>query len=118
MIGRIWRGATRAEDADEYLAYLERTGLAAYRATPGNRGALVLRRVREGRAELAIVTLWDSEDAVRAFAGDDATRAVFSDVDDRYLVARDERATHHALAWGAVDDDLGALLGALAGGAR
>ncbi len=45
MIARIWRGVTRAAHADEYLAYLNATGLPAYRATPGNRGVRVLRRI-------------------------------------------------------------------------
>lgn len=33
-VARSWRGATRREDADRYLAYLERTGFKAYRETP------------------------------------------------------------------------------------
>ena len=51
MIARTWRGATRAADAEEYLGYLERTGLRQYRETPGNRGVLCLRRVTEDRAD-------------------------------------------------------------------
>jgi hypothetical protein len=31
MIVRIWRGATRAEDADAYAEYLRRTGVKEYR---------------------------------------------------------------------------------------
>ena len=45
MIARIWRGHTRAEDAESYTKFIERTGLADYRATPGNVGAAILRRV-------------------------------------------------------------------------
>ena len=53
MIARTWRGSTRASDADAYLEYLQRTGLRAYRETPGNMGAFALRRVREiGRAHV------------------------------------------------------------------
>lgn len=95
MIARTWWGATRAEDADAYLAYLEATGLRAYRATPGNRGAYALRRLVDGRAEFLLVSLWDSMDAVRAFAGPDPERAVFYDEDARFLVARDAHVAHH-----------------------
>jgi len=42
MIARIWRGETRAEVADPYAAYLDRTGAADCRKTPGNRGVRVL----------------------------------------------------------------------------
>ena len=95
MLARVWRGATAAEDAEAYLDYLERTGLAAYRATPGNAGAFALRRVVDGRAEFVLLTLWESEADVRRFAGPDAGRAVFYPDDDRFLVERDECATHY-----------------------
>jgi heme-degrading monooxygenase HmoA len=95
MIARTWWGATAAADAEAYVAYLHRTGFAEYRKTPGNLGVLALRRVADGRAEFLLLTLWESEDAIRRFAGDDIERAVFYPEDDRYLVARDEHVTHY-----------------------
>src|SRR2546428_3053368 len=38
MIARIWRGETRADRAEAYTAYLEKTGATECRETPGNRG--------------------------------------------------------------------------------
>jgi heme-degrading monooxygenase HmoA len=99
VIARTWAGTTRAADADAYLEYLHATGLAAYRATPGNRGALALRRIEGDRAEFLLLTLWDSEDAIRRFAGDDIGRAVFYPEDDRFLVARDEQVTHYEVVY-------------------
>ena len=99
MIARSWAGATRAADADAYLDYLHATGLAEYRATPGNRGVLALRRIVGDRAEFLLVTLWQSEEAIRRFAGDDMERAVFYPEDDRYLVARDERVRHYEVVF-------------------
>ncbi len=95
MIARTWTGAVRAEDADPYLDYLERTGLTAYRETPGNRGVFALRRIEGDRCEYILITLWDSMDAVKAFAGDDVETAVFYPEDDRFLVDRDRTATHY-----------------------
>jgi heme-degrading monooxygenase HmoA len=99
MIARTWAGATRAADADAYLDYLHATGLSAYRATPGNRGVLALRRVEGDRAEFLLLSLWDSEDAIRRFAGDDIGRAVFYAEDERFLVARDEQVNHYEVAF-------------------
>jgi heme-degrading monooxygenase HmoA len=99
MIARTWAGATRAADADAYLHYLHATGLAEYRATPGNRGVLALRRLTGERAEFLLVTLWDSEEAIRRFAGEDMERAVFYDEDERYLIARDERVRHYEVVF-------------------
>ena len=94
MIARTWRGATRAADADDYVRYLEQTGLREFRATPGNRGALALLRRTGDRAEFLLLSLWEDEEAIRRFAGDDLERAVFYPEDDRFLVARDERVGH------------------------
>jgi heme-degrading monooxygenase HmoA len=94
MIARTWRGATKAEDAEAYLEYLHKTGFRGFRETPGNLGALGLRRIANGRAVFLIVSLWESEDAIRRFAGDDIERAVFFPEDDRFLVERDDRVEH------------------------
>lgn len=99
MIARTWAGATRAADADACLDYLHATGLAAYRATPGNRGVLALRRVEGDRAEFLLLTLWDSESAIRRFAGDDIGRAVFYPEDERFLVTRDEHVNHYEVVF-------------------
>ena len=86
MIARIWRGSTRTKQADEYLAYLHETGLKDYRATPGNKGAWVLRRPVGDQTEFVTLTFWDSLDAVRAFAGDDYERAVYYPEDTAFLL--------------------------------
>jgi heme-degrading monooxygenase HmoA len=108
VIARTWRGWTAAADADTYLAYLEHTGLAAFRATPGNRGAWALRRIVGDRAEFFVVSFWDSMDAVRRFAGPAAERAVFYPDDDRYLIQRDEHVDHYDVAHARFPSDVAA----------
>ena len=95
MIARVWCGSTRAEDADEYAAYVEETGLRGARALPGSRGTLLLRRERDGRAEFQTILLFDSLDDVRGFAGDEIDVAVFYPEDDRYLVDRELDVGHY-----------------------
>jgi heme-degrading monooxygenase HmoA len=99
MIARTWRGATRAEDADAYLEYLEQTGLAEYRKTPGNRSVLGLRRVVDDRAEFLLISLWESEEAIRGFAGQDIDRAVFYPEDERFLIERDNHVSHYQVVF-------------------
>jgi heme-degrading monooxygenase HmoA len=94
MIARIWKGAVRQPDGDAYARYMQQTGVAAYAATPGNRGVWMLRRNVGDRAEFVMFTLWESLDAVRAFAGEQYERAVFYPDDDRFLVERDLTSTH------------------------
>jgi heme-degrading monooxygenase HmoA len=99
MIARIWRGRTLPDRSDDYLTVLERTGLAEYRATPGNRGVLVLRRESEGAAEFTILTLWDSMDAIRGFAGDDPERAKYYADDREFLLEMEPMVDHYEVAW-------------------
>ncbi len=50
-IARMWRGRTRAEDAEAFTAYLEATGVRELRDTPGSERVLVLRRLDGDIAE-------------------------------------------------------------------
>ena len=95
MIARTWRGATKASDGDAYVEYLEKTGIREYKATPGNKGVIALRRERDGKTEFLLVSLWDGWDAIKAFAGPTPERAVFYPEDDRFLVERDNHVDHY-----------------------
>ena len=95
MIARIWRGWVRADDRAAYVDYIERTGLAEYRDTPGNQGAWMLARdLDDGRVEIVTLSFWESREVIAGFAGEDISRAVFYPEDDRYLVDRETTVTH------------------------
>lgn len=98
MIARTWRGATAHSDADAYVEFLDRTGVAECRATPGNLGVYVLRRPLADRTEFLFVSLWDDEASIRRFAGDDITQARFYPEDEGFLVDRDRHVTHYTVA--------------------
>lgn len=95
MIARIWRGETTAAHADAYLDYLRRTSVAEAPTIPGNRGMHILRRITGERAEFMTIILWDSLDAIRAFAGEEIEKAVFYPEDDAYLIRKELTVTHY-----------------------
>lgn len=103
MIARVWTGRTRAEDADAYLRYVEETGAAQQRATPGNRGSWILRHVDGKEAEFQVISLWESEDHIRAFAGEDVERAVYYPEDERYLLEMSPAVAHYEV-FGTAED--------------
>jgi heme-degrading monooxygenase HmoA len=98
MIARMWRGRTPASKADTYLEYLRATGIKEYAATAGNEGVLVLRRVSGDDAEFLLISLWESEEAIRRFAGEDLERAVYYPEDDEYLLEREPTVVHYEVA--------------------
>lgn len=95
MIARMWHGAVRAAKADEYHAYLLRTGVPELRATPGNCGVYVLRRFEGDVAHFVLVSLWESLDAIRAFAGQEISRARYYPEDKDYLLGLEPMVTHY-----------------------
>jgi heme-degrading monooxygenase HmoA len=107
MIMRTWRGAVRPEDADRYLEHQAGTGVREYRETPGNLGAMVLRRSVDALIEVTTISFWTSIDAVRAFAGDDPEQAKFYPGDDELLVEKDLHVHHFEIV--SSDLDLAAL---------
>jgi heme-degrading monooxygenase HmoA len=95
MIARVWRGTTRAEDAEAYASYMGGTGGEALAAMLGNQGVYMLRRIQGVTAEFVMISLWESEEAIRGFAGDDIDVAVLFPDDDRYLIDRELAVSHY-----------------------
>ncbi|MBO0797201.1 MAG: antibiotic biosynthesis monooxygenase [Blastocatellia bacterium] len=94
-IVRIWHGETLAESADEYLEYLQRTGMPDYRAAPGNCGAFVLRRIEGERTHFLTISLWDSLESVKGFAGEDYELASYYPEDEKFLLAFEPTVQHY-----------------------
>jgi heme-degrading monooxygenase HmoA len=94
MIARIWHGTTREADGERYLAYLRRTGEKDCRETPGNRGVLILREIRDGTADFLFISLWDSMESIHAFAGDDVERARYYPEDREMLLELEPNVRH------------------------
>ena len=96
MILRMWRGWVSVGQAEEYIRYIEKTGLPGYRATDGNQGCqLVTRDLGDGRCEVITLSWWESLDVIRGFAGDDINVAKFYPEDDEYLVDRELTVSHY-----------------------
>jgi heme-degrading monooxygenase HmoA len=95
VIARTWTGVVRRADADAYAGYIRDTGFAEYGRTAGNRGAWMLRRDDGDRTEFVTLSLWDSVDAIKAFAGEDIEAAVLYLEDERYLIDGQSRVTHY-----------------------
>jgi heme-degrading monooxygenase HmoA len=95
MIVRSWRGTTKSSDADEYFEYLLHTGVKFYQTTPGNLGVFVLKRDLEAKTEFLLLSLWESMEAVKRFAGPEPQRAVFYPEDEAFLVDYETTVDHY-----------------------
>lgn len=97
MIVRTWTGRTAPEDADEYERLVTEEILPSIAATAGEgyRGHEVARRRREDSVEFLTLLRFDSDDAVRAMAGEEYERAHVPPEARELLADYDEYATHY-----------------------
>ena len=94
MIARHWRGWTTAENADAYESLLKEKVLPGLKGIKGYRGGYVLRRDVPDAVEFVVINLFDSLDAVKAFAGPDYPVAVF-EPEARVLLSKVEPLASH-----------------------
>jgi len=94
MIARRWHGLIPEAKSADYLKLMADVGLADYVSTPGNRGAWCIHRHSGDVVHVEMFTLWDDEDAVRRFAGDDMLRAKYYDFDPDYLLELEPEVMH------------------------
>jgi heme-degrading monooxygenase HmoA len=71
--------------------------IPGYRSTPGNKGAYALRRMEGDTAHFLMITFWESEETIRAFAGDDITVAKCYDFDKDFLIEMEPRSAHYEM---------------------
>ena len=97
MIARHWTGVARRDAADSYVAHLENETFPRLASLPGFLRATILRREVDAGVEFRIVSVWESEQSIRAFAGADVEAAVVPDVVQLMMVHYDRRATHYEI---------------------
>lgn len=94
MIARLWRGWTSRENADAYERLLRERVLPGLKRLDGYRGAYILRQEDNEEVEFVVMNLFESLEAVPAFAGPEYTVPVF-DPEARQLLSKVEPIARH-----------------------
>jgi len=110
MIARVWRGVVARDRQAAYVTYVDTTGVAEYRRADGCRLSMILTRDlandpdtsendtraphHTSRAEVIAFSIWDSEAAIQAFAGEDINAMVLYPEDKDFLLETPS-LTHH-----------------------
>jgi heme-degrading monooxygenase HmoA len=95
LIARLWHGWASAENADAYERLLEDEVIPDIDRIDGYCGAYLLRRKLSEAVEFVTLTFFESQDALRAFAGDDFEAAVIHEEAGRLLSRYDQRSAHY-----------------------
>ncbi|GAA0265718.1 hypothetical protein GCM10009527_072360 [Actinomadura nitritigenes] len=104
MIARVWRATATPEGAEAYRAHFTGSVLPTLRRLDGHRGAYLFRLDRDDLVDLEVMTLWESDEAIRAFAGTDMTTAVVEPEARAVLLTYDETVSHRTVVVDTVND--------------
>lgn len=98
MISRQWTGIAKPSEAELYARHLREDTFPRLARIRGFIRAAILRRTVPKGEEFLIVTIWESFDAIRQFAGNDPERAVVPAVVHDMMVEYDRVVKHYTVA--------------------
>ena len=98
MICRMWHGRTSRTKADAYASFLVQRAIPDYRSVQGNIDVAILRREEGEITHFLTVTHWQSEAAIRAFAGDELLKAKYYPEDRDFLLELEPTVQHYVVA--------------------
>lgn len=99
MIARVWRCVAAHEKVGGYLAHFEHSVAEELNRIDGYRGAYILQRDLDDGVELTVQTLWESMDAIRAFAGEQVDQAVVAPAAQAVLRSYEKTVTHYMVVY-------------------
>jgi heme-degrading monooxygenase HmoA len=97
MIVRTWHGRTWREDADAYEKFTVERAVPDYSSVAGLKKLFFTRRDEGDVAHFLLITIWESMDAVKRFAGEDPAKAKYYPEDDRFLLEKEPNSLNHAV---------------------
>lgn len=95
MIARTWHGQAPAHAADGYVAHLRDAVIPTLESLPGFQGLFLLRRETNEGTDFGVISMWESMEAIRSFAGASPERAVVAPEGRALLSSFDEHVKHH-----------------------
>ena len=98
MIARVWHGYTKPEHASAYENMLKPELLPGIGKVKGYKESYLLRRNVGDEVEFVTMILWESIDAIRAFAGPDYESSIVPEDRRQYLTRHDAKALHYEVA--------------------
>jgi heme-degrading monooxygenase HmoA len=96
-VARIWHGRVPDARAEEYYAYLKSAGITKLEKIPGNLGADVLTRSRDGVTEFIVISYWRSLDDIKAYAGADIEKTHNLPRDPEFLIDMEPNVRHFTI---------------------
>jgi heme-degrading monooxygenase HmoA len=101
MIARIWRGQAPPTKAAAYYRHFTANVVPHLKEISGYKGAYLLRRAVEGNVEFIALTLWESIESIKGFAGPNPDMAIVEPEARAVLSSFDEFVNQYEVVYGA-----------------
>lgn len=98
MIARLWSARTTKAQSTRYLEHFWQSVVPSLRTFPGYLSSSVLVRSQGDSVEILVTTVWQSLQAIDAFAGSDREAAVVPSEAAALLTDYDRRVRHYEVA--------------------
>jgi len=92
-IMRLWHGKVALEKADEYEKFMITKAAPDYGSVDGLQKLYFQRKNKGAVAHFLLVTIWDSLEAVKNFAGDNPEIAKYYPEDDNFLLEKEKHVS-------------------------
>jgi len=95
LIVRMWHGRVPSAKAAAYRAFLNERAVPDYASVPGNVSVHILERAEGPLTHFVTMTFWTGIEAIRAFAGDDVSKAKYYPEDAEFLLEYEPEVVHY-----------------------
>ena len=92
-IMRTWHGEVPLEKADDYEKFMIQKAAPDYGSVAGLQHLYFQRRNEETKAHFLLVTIWDSMESIKQFAGNEPELAKYYAEDDDFLLSKEKHTT-------------------------
>jgi len=95
MIERHWKGLAIFDEAENYEHHLKTETFVTLASIPGFISAQILKRTQTEGVEFLIITVWESIEVIKQFAGENIDVAVVPAKVRAMMISFDKTATHY-----------------------
>ena len=103
MIERHWKGIAKFDEADNYVKHLRDDTFPTLESIPGFVRATILKRTVVSGIEFLIITVWESYESIKQFAGSQVAVAVVPEVVWKMMIKFDSEVLHYEVVRVAVN---------------
>ena len=90
---RLWHGEVDIDKADDYEKLMIEKAVPYYSSVDGLLSLSFQRRNKDTKAHFLLVTIWDSLDSIKQFAGAEPELAKYYPEDDHFLLEKEKHAS-------------------------